>query len=181
MRWERLFEDLEAQLTSDDAREIAAEVADRTRRERALVEVQARLLANIDAGPVSILIVGGALTGPLRGVGPDWLLIEPRLDRPTLVPLAAVQLITGLEPGAGQVSVVAKRFGLGPALRAISRDRAVVELTLTSGRALPGTIDVVGADYLELAAHPLDEPRRSGNVRAHQVVPFTALAAVRRV
>ncbi len=181
MRWERLFEDLEAQLNSDDARERDAEVADRTRRERALLEVQARLLANVGSGPVSVLIAGGALSGQLVGVGPDWLLIEARPDRATLVPIAAVQLITGLGPGTGQSSIVARRFGLGVALRAISRDRAVVEITLTSGRSVPGTIDVVGADYLEVADHPLDEPRRPENIRALHLVPFAALAAVRRV
>ena len=39
MRWDRLFDDLEAQLALDDVRELDAEVADRTRRERALLDV----------------------------------------------------------------------------------------------------------------------------------------------
>ena len=180
MRWDRLFEDLEAQLWSDERHELAVEVADRTRRERALVDLHARLLANMGAATISVVTGAGAWSGRLLDVGSDWLLVEPRPDRPVLVPLAAAELITGLGPGIEQPSVVARRFGLGAALRAVSRDRAPVEITLGSGRLVPGTIDVVGADHFELAEHPVDELRRAENVRARHLVPFAALASVRR-
>lgn len=181
MRWDRLFEDLEAQLDVEDSRELAAEVADRTRRERALLDLHTRLLAQIDAARVGLVLPGREVAGRLVDVGPDWALVEPRPQHPVLVALAAVRAVTGLHPGARTPSVVAKRFGLGAALRAVSRDRAVVELTDVDGRGVTGTIDVVGADHLELAEHPADEARRSTNVTGRLLVPFWSLGSVRRL
>ena len=180
MRWERLFDDLEAQLTGEEAREQEAEVADRTRRERALVPMHARLLANLGSGPVSVRVPGRLISGRLVDVGPDWVLLEARVGRPDLVSLSSVRGVTGLAPGSLEPSVVAKRFGLGAALRAVSRDRATVQVLDLDGRVMTGTIDVVGADHLELAEHPSDAPRRHENVVAVHLIPFAALVAVRR-
>jgi hypothetical protein len=43
-----------------------------------------------------------------------------------------------------------------------------------------GTIDRVGADFLEIAEHALDAPRRRGEVYNVRLVPTAALVAVRR-
>jgi len=181
MRWDRLFDDLAAQLAVDEARELEAEVADRTRRERALLDVHTRMLANVEAARVGLRLPGRVIAGRLADVGPDWALVETAPGRPCLVALAAVRGITGLGPGARTPSVVAKRFGLGAALRAVSRDRAVVELADVDGRAATGTIDVVGADHLELAEHAPDELRRAANVTGRVLVPFWSLGSVRRI
>jgi len=45
---------------------------------------------------------------------------------------------------------------------------------------LTGTIDRVGADFLEMAEHALDVARRAGNVAGVRTVPFTGLALIRR-
>jgi len=181
MRWDRLFEDLEAQLALEDARELGSEVADRTRRERALLDLHTRLLANVGATSVGVRLPGRLLTGAIVDVGPDWVLLEPAPQRPVLVALTAVRSVTGLGPGARTPSVVAKRFALGAALRALSRDRAVVEVSDLDGRPATGTIDVVGADHLELAEHSADESRRAANVTGRLLVPFWSLGSVRRL
>ncbi len=95
-----------------------------------------------------------------------------------LVPLAGVLTLRSLavQSSAGRT---ARRFGLGYALRALSRDRATVAISLAgAGPRLLGTIDAVGADHLDLAEHPEGVPRRRENVRAVTTVPFTALVAV---
>jgi hypothetical protein len=46
MRWDRLFDDLQAQLDADGQRELGLEVSDRTRRERAQVGLHERLVAH---------------------------------------------------------------------------------------------------------------------------------------
>src|SRR3954471_17584736 len=116
MRWDRLFDDLEAQLAGEDARELEVEVADRVRRERALLDVHTRLLANLGATPAVLRLPGRVVTGRLVDVGPDWALVESAPERPVLVALLAVRGVSGLGPGARTPSVVAKRFGLGAAL-----------------------------------------------------------------
>ncbi len=180
MRWERLFDDLEAQLLADGRRELDAEVADRTRRERALLGLHERLTATIGGRAISVRVAGvGVVTGRATGVGPDWLLLEERPDLPVLVPFGAIRVVTGLL-GAEQTGAVAKGFTLGAALRAISRDRAVVELVDVDGASLWGTIDAVGQDALDVAEHPADLPRRAEHVVACRTLPFTALALVRR-
>lgn len=180
MRWDRLFEDLEARLEADAARERSAEVADRTRRERAQVDLQSRLLASVGAHAVGVRLRAATLTGRLVDVGPDWILLEVGAEGSVLVPTAALRSLTGLAPGVRTASVVARRFALGAALRAISRDRALVEID-SGGLRLVGTIDVVAADHLEVAEHARDVPRRSRDVLATHVVPFAGLESVRRL
>lgn len=179
-RWDRLFRDLEAQLAAEQSRELRAEVADRTRRERALVELRARLLANIGTAVAARTPVD-SYEGVLADVGADWLLLHAAGERPVLLPASAIRSVTGLRPGAHEPSLVAKGLAFGAALRAISRDRAVVRLVDVEGHVLTGTIDAVGADHVELAEHHVDEPRRSANVRGSHVVPFGGLSAVVRV
>lgn len=191
MRWERLFDDLEAQLGADDARALTAEVADRTRRERAQLGLFDRLTALLD-GPVVELRVAGAglVRGVVTGCGPEWVLVDQRgdlplsvregaADRPVLVAVPAVRGVIGLS-GAATSSAVARGFGLGAALRAVSRDRAVVDVVDIDGVVVTGTLDTVGQDLVEVAEHPSDLPRRPEHVVRVVAVPFAALAAVRR-
>jgi len=180
MRWERLFDDLEAQLASEDAHELESEIADRTRRERALIDLHARLLANVGA-PATWWVGAEALAARVLDVGPDWVLVEPTPVRPVLLRLGAVRSVAGLRRGAQHPSVVARRFTLALALGAVSRDRAPVELRDVDGKVIVGTIDVVGADHLEIAEHASDEPRRPANVTSVSLVPYASLAWVRRV
>lgn len=180
MRWDRLFDDLEAQIELEESHELGLEVADRTRRERALLDLQSKLLANRGTR-IDVRLSSGRLQGVVDDVGPDWLLLETRPDQPVLLPMASVRAITGLLPGSKALTVVARRFALGAALRAISRDRCTVALADIDARVVVGTIDVVGSDHLELAEHAADEPRRAANVLGHHLVPFAAIESVRRL
>ncbi|NHA69519.1 hypothetical protein [Phycicoccus flavus] len=176
MRWEGMFADLEGQLAAEERRELDSEVAERTRRERALVDLTARLGAAVGR-PVEVLLAGGgALAGELRDLGDGWLLLAPA-GREVLVPRHAVVAVDGL-PARAEEPRSARRFGLGYALRALARDRATVALDVGTGTPLVGTIDVVGADHVLLAEHPAGEPRRRGNVRRTLAVPFAALRTV---
>jgi len=74
---------------------------------------------------------------------------------------------------------VAARLDLGYALRGIARDRSAVSLVLVDGSTCAGTIDRVGADFIEVAEHPAAEARRAEAVIGVRTVPRTALAIVR--
>ena len=176
--WEGLFADLEAQFEAQERLELDAEVADRTRRERALVDLHARLVGHVGRPLVTRLVTGTRLEGRLEDVGDGWVL----LDVPpggAVVPLDAVVAWSGLSLRP-QDATRARRFGVGHVLRGLARDRSPVRIVDRSGGLLTGTIDRVGADHLDLAEHHPDEARRTAAVRAVLSVPFAAIVSVHR-
>lgn len=178
MRWELLFADLEAQWAARQRRELDAEVADRTRRERALVGLADRIATSGARPVVASLVDGSVLVGPVLDAGRDWLLLDAASGR-CLLPYAALTAIKG--PGSrARPARLGRSFPFGFALRALSRDRAVVVLRDRSGADATGTIDGVGRDYLELAEHPADAPRRPEHVTGRRLVPFDAIVLVRQ-
>ncbi len=176
MRWERLFADLEAQWDAEARRDLDAEVADRTRRELARVELVTRVSAQLGSSMTVQLRTGVAFTGALRDLGADWMLLGRDVGE-VLVPLSAVVGFIGLRPRTGQART-ARRFALGYAVRLLARDRAEVLLTDLTGQRRSGTVDRVGADFLDLAEHPSGELRRQANVQALRTIPFSALVCV---
>jgi hypothetical protein len=126
---------------------------------------------------------GASVRGRVDRVGPDWLLLLEDAGQDAVVALAAVQAVSGLSryAAAEETSAVASRLTLRSALRGIARDRAVVRIRLTGGEALlDGTVDHVGADFVDLAEHPVGEPRRFREVRSTVLVPLAGIAAVHR-
>jgi hypothetical protein len=182
VRWDDLFRDLEAQLEAANAAEEAAEIADRTRREQARLRLVDRLRAALGVD-IAVHVLGlGAVTGRVVDVGTDWLLLDESQGRDLLLRQAAILAISGLgvqstEPG--REGRVAARLDLRFALRAVARDRSAVTVALIDGCLLTGTVDRTGADFFELAEHPLGDARRPGAVRTIRTVPLEALAGLR--
>jgi hypothetical protein len=183
VRWEALFSDLEAQFEQAEAAGLSAEVADRTRGELARIRLVDRLRAATGRRLVCTVTGGGTVSGRLLDAGPDWILLSEAPGRDAIVPLAVVLSVTGLghwaaEPGSE--GAVAKRLDLRYVLRAVARDRSPVWCALVDGSTVTGTLDRVGADFVDIAEHPFDEPRRPAAVRAMRSIPLTALAIVRQ-
>ena len=180
MRWERLFDDLEAQLEAASAAELAGEVAERTRHERALLTLSDRLVAWVGQSVRLHLLGGTTVAGLLEQAAQEWVVVQYG-PAPMLVPVAAVVAVTGLGGSAATAdrSSVRRRLGLTAALRAVARDRSPVQIELVDGRAVTGTVDAVGADHMDLAEHSPDEFRRPAAVRRVQTLPLHAIAAVR--
>ena len=184
VRWEGLFADLEGQLAAEERRELDSEVAERTRRERALVDLTARLAASRGSALAVDLAGGRRIEGTLSDHGDGWLL------------LAAAA--AGRPGAAARCSCRSPAWSLSPGSRRRSergRDRPPVRARLRAagprprparpwpccsrgGGELVGTVDVVGADHLVLAEHPEGEARRRENVRRLVTVPVAALLAV---
>jgi hypothetical protein len=165
MRWQQLFADLEAQLDAGEAAVEQAESASRTRAEVGALGLADRLRGAL--GSPVVLGCGGA--GTVSGV---------------LVALAAVRSVGGLgrrtaapEPGGP----VRARLDLRRALRGLARDRCAVQIVLDDGGVLSGTLDRVGADYVEVAEHATDLPRRAEAVARVRAVVITGIAVVRTV
>jgi hypothetical protein len=183
MRWDGLFADLEAQAAALDQATRAAEVDERTRGEIGTLSVSDRLRAAVGS-TVRLQCAGGVVaSGLLLRVGPDWVLIDEGGGHEVVVAGWAVLTVRGLRRDVvvpGSVGVVESRLGLRHALRGIARDRSGVRVYLLDGSTLEGTIDRVGADFIEVAVHPAGEPRRRRDVREIELVPLRAVTAVRR-
>ncbi len=179
MRWSDLFADLEAQLQEADRAAFTAEVADRTRRERAAVSWTDRAAAALGTR-VGLVTPVGPVRGVLEDLGQDWLLIEEDGRGGTIVPFGAVLSIAGLPPRSTEGPALGRRFGIGVALRAIARDRSAVSVQDVYGGVVVGTVDRVGSDHVDIAEHPSDSARRSSVLTGHRAVPFRAIAVVRR-
>lgn len=186
MRWQNLFADLEGELDALEAAERWGEVAERTRAELAVLAWADRLA---DAGrEVALeLLGGGTVHGEVAVVGAGWaVLAATRRSVPgpvALVRLDAVLSAQGLghRSRVPARSEVARRLSFAAALRRVARDRSAVALGLVDGRRLVGTLDAVGADHLDLAEHPADEPRRPARVSRVLTVPLAAVASVSAV
>lgn len=182
-RWAALFADLEGQFEAADAAELAAEVAERSRQEFAQSLLLDRVRGAVGGRAVLALLGVGVVHGTWAGCGPDWVLVREEAGSELLGVPAALLWVRDLPRAAAAVSsggMVAARWHLRLALRALARERVRVRLILTDGTTLGGTLDRVGRDYVELAEHPADEPRRAAAVTAISLVPLVALAAVRR-
>lgn len=174
MRWEALFADMELQLDGAASRELAAQVADLTRAERASVRLADRFRAGTGR-PVRLALRNDVgIGGVVVDVGATWVLVrDDRVEH--LVPLPAVVSVTGLGSAAAPPpGAVLRGLGLGHVLRALSRDRQVVRV-IGGGRTLLGRVDAVGADHLDLVGVYPDSGRPTSD---STLVAFDALDVV---
>lgn len=183
MRWDALFADLAAQADALGGAERAAEIADRTRSEVGRLGLMDRLRPAIGTQLRVVCHGGLTLTGRLDRVHPEWLLLSEGGGREALVAasgLISVGGLTKLTAAPDSFSAVDARFGLRLALRGIARDRSPVRLHLVDGTVLDGTVDRAGTDFVEVAVHPLGEPRRRAVVSQTVLVASAGLVALRR-
>jgi hypothetical protein len=182
VRWQQLFDDLEAQLEAQEAAEFQAEVSDRTRYEIGRLRLVDRLRPAVGREIEVRCLGAGSVRGRLARVGADWVLLEEEAGRQGLLSCAAVMAVAGLgavSTTPGSEGVVQSRLDLRHAVRGVARDRSQVQAVLLDGSTVAGTVDRVGADFVELAEHPEGEPRRAVAVRRVRTVPVSALALVR--
>jgi hypothetical protein len=182
MRWHQLFADLQAQFEAEEAAAEGSESASRARAEMGAVRMAERLRGALGLCVVLGCGAAGQVAGVLVDVGVDWLLTEDERGRQALVATKAVRTVAGLGRRTAAVEpagAVIQRLDLRRALRALARDRSAVQLVLDDGGVLGGTLDRVGADYVELAQHPADTPRRAEAVQGVRAVVIDAIAVVR--
>ncbi|WP_460466374.1 hypothetical protein [Calidifontibacter terrae] len=180
MRWDDLFADLEAQLQEAARGERAAEIAELVRSERAGIGWVDRLASGLGKSVV-LHTKAGQVTGQLTDVGRDWVAVEESGRGAAVLPTAAIRGVSDLPRRVDAGGGITRSFGLGVALRGISRDRSVVAVHDVDAGVWIGTIDLVGADHLDVALHPADAVRRTAVVTSRQTIPWASIAVVRRI
>lgn len=169
MRWEALFADLEGRLAAAGSAAALADVPELTRAEHASVDLAGRLRA---ADRATLLLRDGRrLSGLLVEVAGEWLLLDVA-GRQVLVPLSALVAVADLGERVTPATGVGRRLGLGHALRALARDRAVVQVATTAA-VLVGRLGRVGADHLDVVVADAATPRL-WTVRSAEVVSVTS-------
>jgi hypothetical protein len=131
---------------------------------------------------VTLRLAGGlSVSGVVGDVAREGLVVrQDGTSAPSLVPASAVRSAQGVPRDATPAGVSAVvELPLRSMLRIVARDRSPLRLWLTDGQVLEGTVDEVGRDHIDLAAHPLDEVRRPGAVRQSHLVVLSALALLR--
>ncbi len=144
MRFSRLFDDLEAQMTSSEREKFRADVASRARSERADVTF-ADVLASAEGASVRVGIRGGTvIDGIVIEASRAWIVIEAA-GTDVLTPASAIVWIQTATNAAAPPSRVWDAVGVGHALRALSRDRSRIIIATEAGD-VSGLIAAVGAD-----------------------------------
>jgi hypothetical protein len=190
MRWDQLFDDLEAQFDDLADAEMRAELGDRQRVAAGAISMVERLSGASGRQVRCRTAAGITLAGRLSRVGPDWLLIEESPGRDAVLAMRAVTAIEGLSAATGPAMTgLDLRLNLRHAARGLARDRSPVSMVVSGGVGEPaglyteitGTLDRVGADFMELAVHAPWEPRRNASVRSVVLIPLTAIVLIRAV
>ena len=189
LRWQQLFTDLDAQFEELADAQMMAELADRERVAVGAVSMGQRFAGALNRQVKVRTTVGIAVAGTLRKVGADWMLMEESVGREALLAMSAVTMVEGLSSASGpQINGVDLKLDLRFVLRGLVRDRSPVAVVIRGGGEPPsrytestGTIDRIGADFLELAVHAPWEPRRAASVRSVALIPLVAVVLVRAV
>jgi hypothetical protein len=185
MRWDALFDDMEAQLAASERLELDADIAERARADAAGMGLADRLRGSLGLAIRVYLASGSIFEGTLSHAGSEALVLtEPRHQ--LLIPYSAAVRYLGLSRLAVvEPSRVRQRLGLASALRGLARDRSGLAVLVSRGSAgestLHGVIDRVGRDHLDLAVTADGEERREANVRQMATIPFSALAGLKSV
>ncbi|MEW1960232.1 hypothetical protein [Kineococcus sp. NPDC059986] len=172
MRWDDLFDDLEGQAEQAQREDLAAEVADRTRREQATVALADRVRAATGELVWSVRD-GSTLTGRVLGTGPGWFLLRAPAGLQVLLAADAVVGVRGVPSwSAPPPGPVAARRTFLMALRALGAAGVRVRVQ-TAGGVHTGRVGRVGADHVDLL--PADGAGQGADVLT---VPFSAVLAV---
>lgn len=176
-RFDALLEGILAEAEAADVAALDADFADVERTGRA----ESRLLDRLRAQSRVALEVSGAglVAGDVAAVGRDVVVLAAD-DGDWAIALWGITAVVDAGPGARGPGSPSERLGLAAVARAWSRQRCAVRIVRVGAVPLDGTIDAVGADYLDLAEHDPGEPRHATAVRRQATIPLGGIAAIRR-
>lgn len=174
----RLFEELEAEFDAGLRREAEQEAVAELRARLAETRHWEALARRLGA---ELLVHTGSrsLRGLLVASYPDFCVLRSADNAQHLVPYGpATSISLPLRRLPPQPVPPASHYRFPLALRELARRREPVRLELAHGAMVAGTIELVGADYLELAEHDPSEARRETALTGRRLISFVAIAIV---
>lgn len=187
-RWDQVFADLEAQAQTFADEDLADEIADRTRREWALISMADRLGAarhRVVSLRINDSPNGSRLLSLLiNDVGSECLVgLEAESTAEWLLPLRSIISVAGLGQSSESTDnrgFVGQRFGLSAVLRGWVRDRRTVTLGVSGLGEVTGTLDRAGHDHVDIAVHPVDDFRHPDGVAETHTISHEAIRWINR-
>jgi hypothetical protein len=189
VRWQRLFDDLEEQLSIERAHESRELERESQRLHAARSTLRDRLLAMPADAVIAVDLGNEQLRARVAWVVQDAVVVElvEQRDDIAVVPLASIDgffLADSVAHGVGSrieasSSPLHDRMTLGFLVREAARRRMPSRVLLANGRTMTGTIDRAGADHLEIALHDAGQPRRQSTVSGSRTLAFAAIACIR--
>lgn len=148
MRWEQLFEELEAEFLAASRNEAEGDIAEMVHAEAATVPFASRIRHRVGEALNLRLRNGQTRRGVVREANHVWTMLHDG-RRGSLIPHAAVSFAWPLGGAAPEQEGIATRITLGYVLRRLASS-GVDLLVVSDGGDLRGRIALVGADYYEV-------------------------------
>ncbi len=174
----RIFEELEAEFEAGLRREAEQEAVAGLRAELGETRHWEALARRLGA---ELLVHTSTRTfrGSLVASYQDFCVLRSASDAQHLIPYGPATTISlPLRRQPPQPVPPASHYRFALALRELARRREPVRLELAAGGTVTGTIELVGADYLELAEHDPNEARRETALTGRRLLGLAAIAIV---
>lgn len=183
MRWDSLFDDLEAQLAEQSRAQLRDEIAENIRVERATAELLPTL-TRFHGHELSLRLAGGTeLRATLGPCAADYICLET--DRTQWIIRSAAVETFSLPQGRAPVAERRSPGGsmkFSTVLRGLLRDRARCHVFGRAGTSLAeGTLTQVAKDFLVILVHPRDEFARAQQASAQLLIPLDAIGWVESI
>ncbi|GAB3842343.1 hypothetical protein [Nesterenkonia populi] len=174
MRWDALFDDLEAQLEFQRHQRLAAEAEEESELQRRRMTLAQRLRAHRGSQARVRLSGLGSVELTVGAVGEGWFAGLAGAQS-CLVLSSAVVAVEGLSlRGRPEEGRARASLGLSAALVGLARDRAEISVHTSEGEAARGVLGAVGADHIDVLVR---ETGAGGALR--RTVPLDAVLMLR--
>lgn len=180
MRWDSLFDDLEAQLDEQNRAQLRDEISENVRIERSTAELT-QTLARFQGLELTIRLSGATeIRATLGPVSTDYLCLETDRSQWVIRRQTVESIALPQTQGSGlSWRHQSKSIRFASVIRGLLRDRSRCQIHGRNGNALAeGTLAQVAKDYLIIDVHPRDEFARPGRISGNLLIPLESIGWV---
>lgn len=180
MRWDSLFDDLEAQLAEQGRAQLRDEIAENTRIERATAELSGSL-SRFHGCELSVKLAGHTeIRARLGPCAEDYFCLETDLSQWVIryQAVESIALPAATKPAAAS-STQGRAIRFSAVIRGMLRDRSRCQIYGIHGLLIAeGTLGQAAKDFLVISTHQRDEYVRSSEPSAQLMIPLGSIGWV---